>query len=294
MKVIPCKWVFSIKTNQNGIPVRFNARLVAGGHKQTEGIDYNETYAPVYRLATLRTMLAVAARRNWKVHQIDIKTAFLNGEADTTVYMQQPPGIVDGLGEIVKLQKCLYGLKQAPRVWYLTLRKALRELGLKPITADSSFWIKEDGGSLVYMTSVVDDILITSEEESATISIKEGILKRFEGTNCGEALHCNGMKITWLREEGVVILSQPAHIQKLIENFSHLENLASFPAPEGLRLHKLGSSKCEGESPLLDVSKYPYRVLMGGLNCIATARPDITWIVNQLSRYWHQGWNIGR
>jgi hypothetical protein len=88
MKVIPCKCVFSIKTNQNGVPVRFKARLVAGGHKQTEGIYYNETYAPVSRLATLRTMLVVAARRYWRVQQIDIKTAFLNGEADTTIYMQ--------------------------------------------------------------------------------------------------------------------------------------------------------------------------------------------------------------
>jgi hypothetical protein len=142
----------------------------------------------------------------------------------------------------------------------------------------------------VYITSVVDDILITSEDESATNSIKEGILKQFGGKNCGEALHYNGIKITWLREDGVVILSQPAHIQKLVENFSHLEKLALFktlPAPEGLRLHKLGSkSKCEGESPLLGVSKYPYRVLMGGLNYIArTAMPDTTWIVNQLSRF---------
>jgi hypothetical protein len=126
MKVIPCKWVFSIKTDQNGIPKRFKARLVAGGHKQTEGVDYNETYAPVSRLATLRTMLAVAARNGWKVHQLDIKNAFLNGKADTEVYMQQPPGFVDGVGHVVKLQKCLYGLKQAPRVWYLTLCKGFK------------------------------------------------------------------------------------------------------------------------------------------------------------------------
>jgi hypothetical protein len=77
MKVIPCKWVFTIKTNAKGIPERFKARLVAGGHRQTEGIDYDETYAPVSRLATMRTMLSVAAHKAWKVHQIDVKNAFL-------------------------------------------------------------------------------------------------------------------------------------------------------------------------------------------------------------------------
>jgi hypothetical protein len=289
MKVIPSKWIYTIKTNQNGIPIRFKARLVAGGHRQTEGIDYDETYAPVSRLATLRTMLAVAARRNWKVHQIDIKTAFLNGEIDKDVYMQQAPGFVDGDGKVVKLGKSIYGLKQAPRIWYLTLCEALRDLGLKPISADSSFWVKEDGDTLVYMTSVVDDILITSENESETIKIKEGILDRFEGTNMGEAVHYNGMKITWLREEGVVILSQPAHIQKMLDIFGQIENLNEFktlPAPEGLRLHKKGSTACKEDSPLLDVTKYPYRQAMGTLNYIAcTVRPDIVWLVNQLSRY---------
>jgi hypothetical protein len=289
MKVIPCKWVFSIKTDQNGIPKRFKARLVAGGHKQTEGVDYNETYAPVSRLATLRTMLAVAARNGWKVHQLDIKTAFLNGKADTEVYMQQPPGFVDGVGQVVKLQKCLYGLKQAPRVWYLTLCKALRELGLKPVSADSSFWIKEDGDTLVYMTSVVDDILITSANEEASLEIKKGILNKFEGHDCGEATHYNGMKITWLRNEGVVILSQPAHIQRMLDIFVKDINPNEFktlPAPEGLRLHKKGSNQHDGDSPLLDVTKFPYRQLLGGLNYVAcTVRPDIVFIVNQLSRY---------
>jgi hypothetical protein len=289
MKVIPCKWVYTIKTNQNGIPIRFKARLVAGGHRQTEGIDYEETYAPVSRLATLRTMLAVAARKGWKVHQLDIKTAFLNGKADKDVYMQQAPGFIDGLGKVVKLQKCIYGLKQAPRVWYLTLCKALRDLGLKPISADSSFWVKEDGNTLVYMTSVVDDILITSEDEMASLDIKKGILNKFEGHDCGEALHYNGIKITWLREEGVVILSQPAHIQKMLDTFGQIDNLNEFktlPAPEGLRLHKKGSTACKEDSPLLDVTKYPYRQLMGSLNYVGcTVRPDIVWIVNQLSRY---------
>ena len=94
MKVIPCKWVFVVKPDENGVHIRFKARLVAGGHRQTEGVDYDETFAPVSRLSTLRTLLAVSANRGWRVHQIDIKTAFLHADIDTDVYMRQPPGLV--------------------------------------------------------------------------------------------------------------------------------------------------------------------------------------------------------
>jgi len=96
MKIIPCKWVFTIKTDADGVPVRFKARLVAGGHRQIEGIDYEATYAPVSRLATLRTTIAVAANKGWAVHQLDIKTAFLHGTCMEEVYMKQPVGFIDG------------------------------------------------------------------------------------------------------------------------------------------------------------------------------------------------------
>jgi hypothetical protein len=100
MKVIPCKWVYTVKPNEYGIPVRFKARLVAGGHRQIEGIDYDETYAPVSRHSTLRTLFAVAAHNDWKVHQLDITTAFLHGTADQDIYMMQPPGFNDGVGKV--------------------------------------------------------------------------------------------------------------------------------------------------------------------------------------------------
>ena len=105
MKVIPCKWVFALKYDAAGHVTRFKTRLVAGGHRQEEGIDYNETYAPVSRLATLRTFLAVTAWHRWEVHQLDITTAFLNGAADTDVYMLQPPGFRDGTNLVCHLQK---------------------------------------------------------------------------------------------------------------------------------------------------------------------------------------------
>jgi hypothetical protein len=93
-KIIPSKWVFKIKTDQDNYPTRFKCRLVAGGHRQVYGEDYDLTYAPVSRVTTLRVLASVAAKRNWKVHQVDIKTAFLNGDIDTDVYMEQPEGLL--------------------------------------------------------------------------------------------------------------------------------------------------------------------------------------------------------
>jgi len=100
MKIIPCKWVFVVKVDEKGIPVRFKARLVAGGHRQVEGIDYEETYAPVSRMTTLRILLGVAASQGWIVNQLDIKTAFLHGKADLDIYMRQPSGFQDGDNQV--------------------------------------------------------------------------------------------------------------------------------------------------------------------------------------------------
>jgi transposase InsO family protein len=289
MKIIPCKWVFTIKTDAKGVPERFKARLVAGGHRQTEGIDYDETYAPVSRLATMRTMLSVAAHKRWKVHQLDVKNAFLHGDVDAPVYMRQPPGFVDGVQHVAKLNRSLYGLKQAPRIWYETLSRALEELSFSPVSADTSFWVAKYQGHFVYLTSVVDDILITSTSERVTLTIIEDLKTRFPCKHMGIASHYNGMLISWLPQERSVILSQSAHVQKLIDQFTHLadlKKLRTLPVLPELKLHKLGTSVDKETSPLLDTSKYPYRSLLGGLNYIACCtRPDISYIVNQLSRY---------
>lgn len=288
MKVIPCHWVFTIKTNANGMPERFKARLVAGGNHQQEDVDFKETFAPVSKLATLRVLLSVSARRGWKVHQIDIKTAFLNGEVDTDVYMLQPPGFVDGTNLVCKLQKCLYGLKQAPRQWYLTLASLLRDLGFEAVPADTSFWVKKDGSVIVYLTSVVDDMLLASADETTTLGVIHQILRVFKGTHGGIAHHYNGMKITWLPSEKSVVLSQHKHVEVMLDRYAAFAPVWSprkLPMKDGLKLHKNGTSDVLESEPL-DVAVYPYRALVGSLNYLAcTTRPDIAYAVNQLAKY---------
>ena len=291
MKVIPCHWVFVVKTDADGKPVRFKARLVAGGNFQVEGIDFDETYAPVSRLATMRTLLAISARRGWKVHQIDVKTAFLHGDADTDVYMHQPTGFVDGTNMVCHLHKCLYGLKQAPRAWYTKLSELLRSLGFDAVMADTSFWVRNESGPdcvVVYLTTVVDDMLIVSRDESVTLEVVKQILTVFPGTHSGIASHYNGMRITWLPDERAVILSQTAHIEKMVAKFKHLVpdwGPRTLPMKDGLRLHKGGTSQVLESEPL-DVQLYPFRSVAGFVSYVTnTTRPDGAFASNQLSKF---------
>ena len=287
-KVIPSKWVFKIKVDADGFPVRFKCRLVAGGHKQVYGEDYDLTYAPVSRITTLRVLLSVAAYRGWKVHQLDIKTAFLHGDVDTDVYMEQPEGFTDDPNMVCKLDKCLYGLKQAPRAWYIKLTQFLTELGFVVSELDSSLWIKETKHERLYLAMVVDDIAITGASEHQILLTIKHILLRFPGTHAGEIKWYVGMKITWLPAEHAVVLSQTAHIDNILKKFEGKGNTLYpryLPMKEGLQLYNTGSSD-KPVSPILDTIQFPYRSLVGALNYLAcSTRPDIAYTVNKLSKF---------
>lgn len=148
---------------------------MAKGFAQRRGVDYSEIYAPVAKHSTLRAVLAYAAEHSLELHQADIKTAFLNGNLEETVYMQQPPGYEDGVpGKVCLLHRSLYGLKQSPRAWYSKLKTVLQGYRFMASTSDASLYVREDVTGLSILLVYVDDILIACKKGQL-----EGIMGMF-------------------------------------------------------------------------------------------------------------------
>ena len=161
-KAIGCRWIYKIKHNADGTVNRYKARLVAKGYAQTHGIDYEETFAPVAKMTTIRTTLALAAAKGWHLHQMDVKNAFLQGELEEEVYMVQPPGFksTSHPRAVCRLKKPLYGLKQAPRAWHSKITQFLHRIGFQMSKSDNSLYVRNDSSGQIFIIIYVDDLVI--------------------------------------------------------------------------------------------------------------------------------------
>jgi histone deacetylase 1/2 len=177
INVIDSKWVFKIKRKADGSIDRYKGRLVAKGFKQRYGMDYEDTFSPVVKVATIRLVLSIAMSRGWCLRQLDVQNAFLHGVLEEEVYMRQPPGFED-LSKpyhVCKLDKALYGLKQAPRAWYARLSTKLIGLGFKASKSDTSLFIYSKNGVTIFMLIYVDDIIVTSSSSEAVAALLEDL-----------------------------------------------------------------------------------------------------------------------
>jgi len=171
--IIDCKWVYKIKRKSDGSIDRYKARLVAKGFKQCYDIDYEDTFSPVVKAATIRLILSLAVSNSWSLHQLDVKNVFLHGLLEEEVFMRQPPGYEskDRPGYVCKLDKALYGLKQAPRAWYSRLSAKQQQLGFKPSKADVSLFYLNKGGITMFLLIYVDDIIVAISSFEATATL---------------------------------------------------------------------------------------------------------------------------
>jgi hypothetical protein len=164
--MVSSKWIYKIKHATDGSVEKFKERFVARGFTQKEGINYEETFAPVARYTSIRTIIALTSVLGWKLHQMDVKTTFLNGKIEHEVFVEQPNGFVlhNKGTHVCKLRKALYGLKQAPRVWYDRIDGFLKGPGFQKSDADANLYFKVRGNQPVILISYVDDLFLTRDE----------------------------------------------------------------------------------------------------------------------------------
>ncbi|GJW64204.1 retrovirus-related pol polyprotein from transposon TNT 1-94 [Tanacetum coccineum] len=186
--IIALKWIYKVKLDEYGDVLKNKARLVAKGFRQEEGLDFEESFAPVARLEAIRIFIANAASKNMTVYQMDVKTAFLNGELKEEVYVHQPEGFVDPERphHVYRLKKALYGLKQAPRAWYDTLSKFLLAQGFSKGVVDPTLFIRKTGKHTLHVQIYVDDIIFASTDPKDCDHFSNEMSSKFQMSMMGQ------------------------------------------------------------------------------------------------------------
>jgi hypothetical protein len=278
-QAVACRLVFTLKCDAKGEMERYKARLVAKGFSQKPGVDYGEVWAPVSKYKTLRILLAVVATEDLHLHQLDIKTAFLNGIVEEELYMQQPPGYAgQGDQRVCRLRRALYGLKQASRTWHLELKDLLCGLGFEAVDADPCLFVLKSDGTIVFVLVYVDDMLTAASTREAVECVKRKLLDKFEARDMGEAGLFLGMSLVRDRNRRLLLLHQGRYAREVVARLGMTEARAvSAPMARETKLHHgdLGGR----------VTDRPYAEVVGSLMYLMTCTwPDLAQSVGALSR----------
>ena len=279
-KVIGVKWVYRTKLNSDGSINKHKARLVVKGYAQMFGVDFSETFAPVARLDTIRMLLALAAQKGWLIHQLDVKSAFLNGYLEEEIFVEQPEGFaVQGKeNKVYRLKKALYGLKQAPRSWYSRIDAHLMNLGFEKSLSEFTLYIKKVDGEILVISLYVDDLLVTGSSKELIDKFKKEMEDVFEMTDIGMMSFFLGMEIQQKQNE--VFICQQKYAKEVLKKFN-MEGCKSTATPMNQK------EKFCKEDGAEKVDEELYRSLIGCLMYLTATRPDIKQVVSLLSRYMH-------
>ncbi|GKA38340.1 putative RNA-directed DNA polymerase [Tanacetum coccineum] len=276
-RAIDSKWVYKIKYKPNGDVERYKAHLVAKGCTQMEGVDFHETFTPVAKLVTVRTLLTVAVKRNWHIHQLDVNNAFLHGDLNEDVYMKLPEGFgKQDDNRVCKLKKSLYGLKQASRNWYKKFTHSLLDVGFKQSHADHSLFIFKEKDAFVAALIYVDDVVLVGNDPHKIQATKGFLDKRFSIKDLGPLKYFLGIEVAKTKEG--MVLSQRKYTLDILEDVGMTGcRPSTFPMEQNLKLDKCDKAAC--------VDGNQYRRLIGKLLYLQATRPDITYAVNILSQF---------
>ncbi|KAJ0850581.1 putative RNA-directed DNA polymerase [Helianthus annuus] len=282
------KWVYKVKTEEHTSRPRYKARLVVKGFSQRKGIDFDEIFSPVVKMSSIRVILGLAASLDLEVEQMDVKTAFLHGDLDKEIYMEQPEGFrVKGKEDYVcKLQKSLYGLKQAPRQWYKKFESVMGKQGYRKTISDHCVFFQRFGDDdFIILLLYVDDMLIVGKNAERIVQLKKELSKSFSMKDLGPAKQILGIRITRDRASKKLHMSQEQYIEKVLSRFNMAKAKAvSSPLTPNFKLtdKDCPSSKEEIE----DMDKVPYASAVGSLMyAMVCTRPDIAHAVGVVSRF---------
>ena len=280
-KLVSCKWIFRIKDGHTKEEKkRYKARLVAKGFTQREGVDFNEIFSPVVKQASIRAIMSKAAYEDLEIEQLDVKTAFLHGTLDETIYMRMPEGFEEDGDKVCLLQKSLYGLRQAPRQWNHKFDEFMMKNRFTKSAYDPCVYFNDSLFLLLY----VDDILIVGKCKSEIDEMKEVLKSEFEMTDLGEAKKILGIEIKRKRPD-MLMLSQEEYLRKVLKRFNMDKSKPVMtPLAAHFKLTKEQSPKPEHEREMMD--SIPYASGVGSLMyAMVCTRPDIAYAMSIVSRF---------
>ncbi|GJY68928.1 retrovirus-related pol polyprotein from transposon TNT 1-94, partial [Tanacetum coccineum] len=276
--VITLKWIYKVKLDELGGILKNKARLVARGYRQEEGIDFEESFAPVARLEAIRIFLAFAAHMNMVVYQMDVKTAFLNGNLREEVYVSQPDGFVDkdNPNHVYKLKKALYGLKQAPRAWYDMLSSFLISQDFSKGSVDPTLFIRRDGKELLLVQIYVDDIIFAASTPELCDLFSKIMCSKFKMSMMGKISFFLGLQIS--QSPRGIFINQSKYALESLKKYG-------FDSCDPVDTPMVEKSKLDEDKEGKAVDPSHYRGMIGTLLYLTASRPDLQFAICMCARY---------
>ena len=277
-KAIGLKWVYKLKRDAGGNVQKHKACLVAKGFVQKQGVDFEEVFAPVARLESVRLLVALAAHEGWRVHHMDVKSAFLNGDLKEEVYVMQPPGYaIDGEEhKVLRLDKALYGLRQAPRAWNAKLDRCLLGLGFTRSPSEHAVYGRGRGTARLLVGVYVDDLIITGNNDDEISKFKMEMQRLFCMIDLGLLSFYLGIEVKQTTND--ISLSQAAYAGKIIEKAGLVGcNPSHTPMEPRFKLSRVSSAPATNATA--------YRSVVGALRYLVHTCPDLTFSVGYVSRF---------
>jgi hypothetical protein len=280
MNIIGSKWVFKIKRDADGNIVKYKARLVAKGFNQQQGIDYQETFAPVLKYKSIRIIIVLSLHFNLRIKQFDVKTAFLNAKVKEDIYVEVPDGMDVADGHVLKLQQALYGIKQAPREWHAEIDGYIRSLGYIPCVKDTClYWKKTRTNAFILVGLFVDDIAaaFARNDENEWLNDERLLKSKYELSDLGDMQHILGMRVT--RDRQGVTIDQETYLRDKLTLFG-------FDACKSQQSPAVKAVISENAELLSEQDHRTYQAMVGSLIYASySTRPDITFATNMVARY---------